>query len=154
MIFNYIKNFVLFCLIALGLYSCKSYKNEPDQKIHNLKSNIIDEAIQANFNASDSIQIIANEKKTWILYVSETEETQLKPIKNTSFFVFDNINQEIIYQNKYSNAEIKWFNNEQLLLIRHFGTMQETETSNIKKYIINIKSEKVKEFKENNKSNI
>ncbi len=148
-----ISSYCIFFTIIL-LISCTSSKNIVKEQPENTQNNIIKETIENNFNNSDSLYVIPNEENSWILYISETEATSVNPINNITFFVFEKSTNKIIYQNKYSNAEIKWYNNEQLLLIRHFGTMQKTESSNIKKYIIDIKSEKVKELNENNKSNI
>ncbi|MDA3952890.1 MAG: hypothetical protein PF485_04530 [Bacteroidales bacterium] len=153
MLFTYLRNIGLFCIMALVLFSCKSYENKPNQEINNVKSNIIDDAIQEYFNKNDSIIELPNQSNSLVLYLSKNKKTDIDPFYNINFLVYEKMKNKIVYQNKYSNAEIKWFNNEQLLLIRYYGTMQKTDINSIKKYIIDIKSEKVRELNEN-KSNI
>jgi hypothetical protein len=160
MTYNYLRSIGLIFLTALGLFSCKLYENKPDQESNNLKSNIIDEAIQANFNTTDSIQIIPNKEDNWILYLTETPTSPAIPNNNISFFVFDKESEKIIYKNKFDNANIKWFDNQQLILTKYLGIIKQSNNINqptnsgIKTFIINIEKNNIKEITNQTKSKI
>lgn len=144
---------ILFTIILL--MSCSSNKNIVNEQPKNTQNDIIKETIENNFNNSDSLYIILNEEKTCILYLSEKKETSVNPVNNINFFVFDKSTNKIIYQNKFSNAKLKWFNNEQLLLTRYYGIIDTPESSNIKNFIIDLHSKEIQEIKEEkNKSTI
>ncbi len=137
------------------LMSCSPNKSIEKEQPENTQNDIIKKIIENNFNNSDSLYIIPNEEKTWILYLSEKKETSVNPVNNINFFVFDKSTDEIIYQNKFSNAKLKWLNNKQLLLTRYYGIIDTPESSNIKSFIIDINSKEIQEIKEEkNKSTI
>ena len=153
MLYNYLRNTGFVFLITLGLFSCKSSQNNPTAEINPIKSNLIDEAIKSNFNASDSIQIIPNEDGNWILYLTKKEANLHEPAYNTSFFVYDKIKNQILYKNTFSRASIQWHNNNQLLYIKKLGIINKQTGMNIKRYIIDIESNKTTELNTKTQNN-
>ncbi|PLX16414.1 MAG: hypothetical protein C0597_08000 [Marinilabiliales bacterium] len=118
-----------------------------------LTTNIVTQTIEKNFNPADSLSVFPNKTNEMFLYLSEKRTTSVNPVNTINFFVFNKLKNEILYQNKYSNAEIEWYDNEKLLLTRYFGIIETPESTNIKKYIIDINSGVITEINKRIKSN-
>lgn len=146
---SYLFGFILFFIILI--ISCSSNKKTISQQSENIQNEIIQEAIKEYFNIADSLYIISNEEQSKILYLSENPETTVNPVNNISFFVFDKRTKKIICQNKFSSATLKWLNNNQLILTRVYGIMNEIDGNNIKKFTIDLNTKEITEIrKENN----
>lgn len=145
--------FITFIISFLGI-SCKTNKIETSEKTDDNQSSIISEAIKNYFDNEDSLYIKPNKEGQLFLYISEKRETSVNPVNNISFFVYDKETNQIIYKNDFSNAEIEWYNSNQLLLTRFFGIINSKDGSNIKKYIIDLSTKELQEIQnKNNKSN-
>jgi len=135
--------------------SCTSNKNTTKEVSKELQFEVVQEAIDKQFNSSDSLYIFPNKDQSKILYLSEKKKSSVNPVNNIAFFVYDKELNEIIYQNKYANATIKWLNNYQLSLSRKYGIIETQDGDNVKDFIIDLNTKEVTEIKkENNKSNI
>ena len=131
-------------IIVILITSCSLNKKATTSQKDNKENNVIEEAIKKNFNENDSLSIIPNAEKNLLLYVSEKKDTVQNSI-NINFFVYDKIKNTIIYKSNYDRASIKWYNNNQLLLVRTLGIIDKQTGMNIKHYIIDIKSKKITE---------
>jgi|GEM_PF-1902223 len=139
------KKLLYIFIIAILITSCSLNKKTTTIQKDYKEKNVIEEALKNKFNENDSLYIISNEENNLILYVSEKKETDLVPANSINFFVYDNVYNKIIYENKYDNASIKWYNNNQLLLVRKLGIIDKHTGMNIKHYIIDIDSKKITE---------
>ncbi|MBI9053132.1 MAG: hypothetical protein JEY96_04910 [Bacteroidales bacterium] len=137
------KNLLLILIVIFLIDSCTSNKKTITNQ-HSNDTDIIEEAIKNNFNETDSVYSISNNEGNLVLYVAEKKEMVQNSI-NINFFVYDKERNSIIYKNKYDRASIKWYNNNQLLLVRKLGIVDKQTGMNIKHYIIDIKSKKVTE---------
>jgi len=144
--------FTLFTLYTCS--SCKVNKSNIDTINTNEAEELVNNAISKYLNQKDSILIIHNEKNNLSLYLSIKQATDINPNNHINFFVFDKIKNIVVYNGKYSNANISWYNNNQLLLERYFGIIEDKESGNIKKYIIDLKSGKVEPSSKEIKTNI
>ncbi|HAF27658.1 MAG TPA: hypothetical protein DCG75_01300 [Bacteroidales bacterium] len=142
-------------LVPASIMSCTSNKNTTKEVSKELQFEVVQEAIDKQFNSSDSLYIFPNKDQSKILYLSEKKKSSVNPVNNIAFFVYDKELNEIIYQNKYANATIKWLNNYQLSLSRKYGIIETQDGDNVKDFIIDLNTKEVTEIKkENNKSNI
>jgi hypothetical protein len=142
-------------IVLASIMSCTTNKNTTKELSKELQIDIVQAAMDKQFNSSDSLYIFPNEDKTKILYLSEKKESSVNPANNIAFFVYDKKLNEIIYQNKYANAKIKWQNNYQLSLSRKYGIIETKDGDNVKDFIIDLNTKEVTEIKkENNKSKI
>lgn len=153
------KHSITLCfLIFFGLFSaCMSKKTaqqtQAENKGQNNDQTTIELAIKQYLNEKDSLSIIPNEKGNFILYLSETIENPGNPVSDIHFFVFDKINESIVYHNNFSNANIKWHSNEELIVTRFYGITDKPEGTNKKYHIIDVLTGNFKEFNQSNKQN-
>jgi hypothetical protein len=145
------KNLLLILIVIFFTDSCTSNKKTITNQ-HSNDTDIIEEAIKNNFNKTDSVYSISNNEGNLVLYVSEKKETAQNPINNINFFVFDKTKNTIIYQNKYSRAQIKWHNSNQLLLVQSLGIIDKQTGISTKSTIIDLKTKKLLEYKNENNS--
>ncbi len=120
------------------------------EQSENVQIDLIKETIENNFNNSDSLYIIPNDEKTLILYLSEKKKTSVNPVNNINFFVFDKSTDEIIYQNKFSNSEISWYNNEELLLKKYLGYIENADSKGFTFSKINVITKEIIEINNSN----
>ncbi|MFP4025066.1 MAG: hypothetical protein ACLFVR_11140 [Thiohalospira sp.] len=146
------KHSITLCFfIFLVLFSaCMSKKTTQQTQTKNNGQNndqtTIELAIKQYLNEKDSLSIISNEKGNFILYLSQTIENPGNPVSDIRFFVYDNINESIVYHNNFSNAKIKWHSNNELILTRFYGITEKPEGTNKKYHIINLLTGNLKEF--------
>ena len=133
---------ILFYCVVVFLFSCKTQNKAITEKT-DLTG--IPEIVKAAFSTTDSIQVIPNNEKTYILYLSETKSSAATPTSNIKFVVYNPESKQIDYKNEYSNSLLKWFDNSQLLLTQFFGIIEEPTASNKKYFLINIHSNDIKE---------
>jgi len=148
-----ISIFTIVLFVCCSLISCKTNKVSSNNESISLTTNIVTQTIEKNFNPADSLSVFPNKTNEMFLYLSEKRTTSVNPVNTINFFVFNKLKNEILYQNKYSNAEIEWYDNEKLLLTRYFGIIETPESTNIKKYIIDINSGVITEINKRIKSN-
>jgi len=147
--FNSINSYSIF-LIASLLISCTSNKNVVTEQSENVQIDLIKETIENNFNNSDSLYVIPNDKETLVLYLSEKMKTSVNPVNSINFFVFDKSTNEIIYQNKFSNSEISWYNNEELLLKKYLGYIENVDSKGFTFSKINVITKEIIEINNSN----
>ena len=154
---RYYISICFYCIFftVILLTSCSSNKKIKTEQLGSIQNDNIKNDIYSNFNASDSLSIVPNQDENWILYLSKKKSTPENPTTNINFIIFDMTKEKVIYKNKFDNANIKWHNNNQLILTRYMGIIEQPTGSNIKIFIIDIESGNIEELKQQNKkSNI
>ncbi len=141
---KYIHHIVLGLLILL--FSCKSKDSIVNSQTPETKSKVVTEAIQAYLKTTDSYQIIPNANNSYDLYIEQTKLSEYEPVNIIKFFVHDKLNDRICYHHEFTRAEIKWLNNDQLLLIKKMGIEDKKTGKRSESFIINILTQEIIEY--------
>ena len=127
---------VYLILFLLILVSCTSF--EADSKVgqDNLSENNIREIAIEKFGKDFSI--IYNKQRDYILCM-KGNKSNIPNTGSISYFVYDNINNKIVIENKLSNGMVSWYSDYELKIVEIPGIIQKNQTHE-NGYILNIKT--------------
>ncbi len=141
---------ILFIVLSSFLLSSCTVFNKNNSRNGEKDNEKIAKIVYSNLNYPDSLIVQKNQDNSKILYIAKIKSVHKNFYSHLNFLVLDNLKDEIIYKNKFDNAKIEWYNNNQLLLTKYMGILENKNTSNIKFYIIDLETEDIKEFKKQN----
>ncbi len=141
---------ILFIVLSSFLLSSCTVFNKNNSRNGEKDNEKIAKIVYSNLNYPDSLIVQKNQDNSKILYIAKIKSVHKNFYSHLNFLVLDNLKDEIIYKKKFDNAKIEWYNNNQLLLTKYMGILENKNTSNIKFYIIDLETEDIKEFKKQN----
>jgi len=141
--------FIFIVISSLLFSSCIVY-NTDKSRTTEMEQKDIAKIVYSKLGDPDSLIVQKNQGNSKILYIAKNKSVHEKFFSHLNFLVFDNLKNNIIYKNQFDNAKIEWYNNNQLLLTKYLGILENKNTSNIKVYIIDLETDDIKEFKKQN----
>jgi hypothetical protein len=138
---------ILAALMFVLFFSCKTSKKTASDKMDTMEK-FISETIKSNFNDNDSVQVIPNSTNELLLCYTDLKNDTLLLVNQINFIIYDKNQKLVIYQNKFDNAKVNWYNDEQLILIRNLGIKEHVGVENKQVFLINAKSGEMERIEE------
>lgn len=145
--FHFIRNLLFFSFLILLFNSCKTNNITSSKELK--ENNVIKEFSENYFNKNDSVKIIPNESGNLILYVSKNDVTIQNQQYKIKFFIYNKIENKIIYKGEYNNTQIKWYSEDVLFLSQQLGFEDIKTGQSTKNILINVKTNQIKKYNKN-----
>lgn len=100
----------------------------------------------ANKKFGDEYKLIPNSNSTYIICIKEQNHKVVNPNYIMDFFIYDKTKSEIVYEDKLSNADIKWHSKFEVAITIQKGFIKDrTDTGNfIHIYDVKLKKKRLK----------
>jgi len=119
-------------------FSCSSLKNNTPMEQNNEKYRKIAEEKYKN-----NISYTFNQNKTYVLCKKHVKPSSKMPQSSVLFFVYDMVNDQIIYEKSIDNGDVKWATDDQLQISIIPGNITGDEDLNKFKYLYDLKEQKI-----------
>jgi hypothetical protein len=145
--FHFIRNLLIFSFLILLFNSCKTNNIASSKELK--ENNVIKEFSENYFNKNDSVKIIPNESGNLILYTSKNNVSIQNQQYKIKFFIYNKIENKIIYKGEYNNTQIKWYSEDVLFLSQQLGFEDIKTGQSTKNILINVKTNQTKKYNKN-----
>ncbi|MEO8399217.1 MAG: hypothetical protein ABI550_05295 [Ignavibacteriaceae bacterium] len=107
----------LILLFFIFLCGCCSSKEGSDNFGSEKYQLVAREKFQKNY------EVLFNEDERYVLCIKRKKSSSLLPSPPLSFFIYDRVNEKIIYQDELPGGNVKWLNNYQVEIKTIPGTI-------------------------------
>ncbi|MGD9899150.1 MAG: hypothetical protein AB7T22_08485 [Calditrichaceae bacterium] len=83
-----------------------------------------------------------NSDTTLVICARQEKPTSQRPFSNVQFFVYDLINESVVYEDQLPMGSVRWFDKDQLELNTIPGIVSGAEDNGARVYIVNLKTGK------------